>query len=60
MKVNKSYRKRLRTTPTGKLLARKPGQNHFNAKAPRSKQMDQKRSAEFLMKSKDISKFMQQ
>ncbi len=32
MKTNKSYSKRIRVTRTGKLVARKPGQNHFNAK----------------------------
>ncbi len=32
MKTNKSYSKRIRVTKTGKLIARRPGQNHFNAK----------------------------
>lgn len=32
MKTNKSYLKRIRVTRTGKLMARKPGQDHFNAK----------------------------
>ena len=32
MKTNKSYTKRIRVTKTGKLVARKPGQDHFNAK----------------------------
>ncbi len=32
MKTNKSYTKRIRATKHGKLVARKPGQNHFNAK----------------------------
>ncbi len=32
MKTNKSYTKRMRVTRTGKILARKPGQDHFNAK----------------------------
>jgi ribosomal protein L35 len=32
MKTNKSYSKRIRVTRTGKLLVRKIGQNHFNAK----------------------------
>jgi ribosomal protein L35 len=32
MKTNKSFSKRLRVTRTGKILARKAGQNHFNAK----------------------------
>lgn len=36
-KTNKSYAKRLRVTKRGKVLARKPGQNHFNAKESRAK-----------------------
>lgn len=32
MKTNKSYTKRIRVTKKGKLVARKSGQDHFNAK----------------------------
>ncbi|HEY0948303.1 MAG TPA: 50S ribosomal protein L35 [Candidatus Paceibacterota bacterium] len=32
MKTNKSYSKRIKVTRNGTLVARKPGQNHFNAK----------------------------
>ena len=32
MKTNKSDRKRIRVTKNGTLVARAPGQNHFNAK----------------------------
>ncbi|MDB5237186.1 MAG: Ribosomal protein [Parcubacteria group bacterium] len=32
MKTNKSYTKRIRVTKNGKLVARKAGQDHFNAK----------------------------
>ena len=32
MKTNKSYSKRVRVTRKGKLVARKGGQNHFNAR----------------------------
>lgn len=32
MKTNKSYTKRIKVTRQGKLVARKPGQDHFNAK----------------------------
>lgn len=32
MKTNKSYQKRIKVTRKGKLVARKPGQNHFNGK----------------------------
>ncbi len=32
-KTNKSFSKRLRVTRSGKIMARKAGQNHFNSKA---------------------------
>ncbi len=31
-KTNRSLRKRIKITASGKILKRKPGQNHFNAK----------------------------
>lgn len=39
MKTNKSFSKRLKVTRNGKILARKPGQNHFNAKESRVSQL---------------------
>lgn len=32
MKTNKSYAKRIKVTKNGKLVTRKIGQNHFNAR----------------------------
>lgn len=32
IKTTKSYAKRLKVTKNGKIIARKAGQNHFNAK----------------------------
>lgn len=32
IKTNKSYTKRFKITKNGKILSRKAGQNHFNAK----------------------------
>ncbi len=46
--ANKSYTKRVRVSPTGKLLVRKAGGNHFNAAEKRSKQLDRKRSGRTL------------
>ena len=37
--MRKSVLKRIKITKTGKLLHRKPGQNHFNAKASRRSQL---------------------
>jgi len=58
MKTNKSYTKRLRVTKKGKIIARAPGQNHFNAKESRSKQMKQKRTVLFVMTHKARNRFL--
>jgi len=58
MKTNKSYTKRLKLTKNGKIIARKPGFNHFNAKQPRSKQLSGKVGQEFAMSNKDRSRFL--
>lgn len=50
--------KRLKITRNGKIKSRKPGQNHFNAKESRSRQLDKKRSADFVMTNKDRSRFI--
>jgi len=42
-KTNKSLSKRVRVTKTGKVLARRPGLGHFNAKVRRAKQLQNKR-----------------
>jgi ribosomal protein L35 len=46
MKTNKSFTKRLKVTRRGKIIARKPGKNHFNAKESRHSQMAGNRSQE--------------
>lgn len=44
MRTNNAYASRYRVTKkTKKVLGRKIGQNHFNAKEPRRKQLNQKR-----------------
>ncbi len=58
MKTNKSLTKRLRITKNGKILARKPGLNHFNAKKKRSKQLNAKRAVNFVMTGKEKSRFL--
>ena len=40
--MRKAALKRIKITKTGKLLRRHAGQNHFNAKKPRRKQLRQK------------------
>lgn len=58
MKTNKSYSKRLKVTKNGKLISRKPGFNHFNAKQSRSTQLAGKRGQEFTMKNKPRSRML--
>ncbi|MES2224320.1 MAG: 50S ribosomal protein L35 [Patescibacteria group bacterium] len=60
MKTNKSFAKRLKVTKNGKIKARKPGQNHFNAKESRNKQLNKKRSTDFPMSQRDIRRFITQ
>jgi ribosomal protein L35 len=55
MKTNKSYSKRLKVTKNGKLIARKPGFNHFNAKQSRTTQLAGRKGQVFVMKNKPKS-----
>lgn len=56
MKTNKSYRKRLKITRTGKLLSRRGGKNHFNAKESRRSQLISKRLHSFVIKNQPLSR----
>ena len=58
MKTNKSFTKRLKITKNGKLVARKPGQNHFNAKEGRGTQLDGKRMQSLVMTAKVSQRFI--
>jgi len=44
MKTNKSFTKRIKVTKNGKLVARKPGQNHFNARQTGRQRLRRKRA----------------
>jgi ribosomal protein L35 len=55
MKSNKSFLKRLKITKKGKILARKPGFNHFNARQSRTTQLAGRKSNHFVMKNKSKS-----
>lgn len=59
MKTNKSFTKRLKVTKTGKLLARKPNQNHFNAKESGTVTMQKKTLNKFHMSKKLQDRFLQ-
>ncbi|OGG55170.1 hypothetical protein A3D62_02575 [Candidatus Kaiserbacteria bacterium RIFCSPHIGHO2_02_FULL_49_11] len=58
MKTNKSYTKRLRFTKTGKVVARAPGKNHFNAKESRNTQLKGKRTHTIAFTNKIRSRFI--
>lgn len=58
MKTNKSYTKRLRLTRKGKIVARVPGQNHFNAKDSGSSRQNKRRDTSFELTQKDRSRFL--
>ena len=57
MKTNKSLAKRIRITKNGKLKARKPGFNHFNAKQSRTKQLQGKVPIDFNLSNKLRGRF---
>lgn len=58
MKTNKSFTKRIKITRTGKIVARKPGQNHFNAKEKRSTQMSGNRSQQLTLTPKVSQRYI--
>ena len=58
MKTNKAYSKRLRVTKTGKILARKKGGNHYNAKESRVTQLARKRKTKIVLTSQAKRRFL--
>lgn len=58
MKTNKSFTKRLKITRRGKIIARKPGKNHFNAKEKRSNQLDGNRSQQLTLTPKVSQRYI--
>ena len=60
MKSNKSYMKRLRVTKKGKIVARVPGHNHFNAKRSGGEKQRRARATGFhaFMSASDKSRFL--
>lgn len=57
-KSNKSFTKRLKKTRSGKLIARRPGQNHYNAKESGEEGIAKRRTQEFELKNKAEGRFM--
>ena len=58
MKTNKSYSKRLRVTKKGKIIARAPGHNHFNAKVSGQDRMQKNRATSIQMTQQLRSRFL--
>ena len=58
MKTNKSYQKRLKVTKNGKILARKPGQNHFNARASGTRTIAGRKMNEIHLTGKEKARFL--
>ncbi len=58
MKTNKSFTKRLRVTRRGKILGRKPGQNHFNAKQSGSARLAKRRAIILALPKRVTRRFL--
>ncbi|MCA9356157.1 50S ribosomal protein L35 [Candidatus Nomurabacteria bacterium] len=57
-KTNKSVLKRVKITKKGKLLTRKPGQNHFNSRTARIKQLGSKKPGTLVLDAKTKSRVL--
>jgi ribosomal protein L35 len=58
MKTNKSYTKRIRVTKNGKMIVRKPGQNHFNAKQSGTKRAGKRRMVSLALTKRVRRRFL--
>lgn len=58
MKTNKSYKKRLKVTKSGKIIARRKGQNHYNAKDSGTTTIAKRRTTKIPMTQKSRSRFL--
>lgn len=58
MKTKKIFTKRLKMSKNGKITARIPGQNHFNAKESSSKRMARRRTTLFNISKRVKNKYI--
>ena len=58
MKTNKSYSKRIKVTKNGKLVARKAGQNHFNARQSGRQRLRRKRTQLLNLSNRITRRFL--
>jgi ribosomal protein L35 len=58
MKTNKSFTKRIKVTKNGKLIARKQGQNHFNARQTGQQRLRRKRTQALALGKRITRRFL--
>ena len=58
MKTNKSFTKRLKVTKNGKILSRKAGQDHFNAKDSGNKTRNKRKLLSVHFSNKAKARFL--
>lgn len=58
MKTNKSFTKRIKVTKNGKLVARKSGQNHFNARQTGRQRLRRKRANLLNLDTRTMRRFL--
>ena len=58
MKTNKSFTKRIKVTKNGKLVTRRPGQNHFNARQTGRQRLARKRSKTITLSNRLMRRFL--
>lgn len=58
MKTNKSFTKRIKVTKNGKLIARRPGQNHFNARQTGQQRLARKRTQQLSLSKRITRRFL--
>jgi ribosomal protein L35 len=58
MKTNKSYTKRIKVTKNGKLVARKAGQNHFNARQTGRQRINKRRAVPMALSKRITRRFL--
>ena len=58
LKTNKSYSKRFKITKNGKVMQRRPNQNHFRAKKARKIQLRGKRMDIFPVTARDLRHYL--
>lgn len=58
MKTNKSYTKRIKVTKNGKLMTRRPGQNHFNARESGEQRLRRKKPQAISLSKRITRRFL--